>query len=79
MTKKPATINVTDDPEEKIVIAEGRKPQPIDLGDMAGLKRGLDDCALNVRCLSNSFAYHLSQIVDRFLLTRKKPHPWLST
>ena len=24
------------------------KPQTVDLGDMAGLKRGLDDCALNV-------------------------------
>ena len=44
-TVTPTTNGVTED---KIDDPQC-KPQTVDLGDMAGLKRGLDDCALNVR------------------------------
>ncbi len=45
--KKPITSEVNDDIEEKQADSQSG-PQPVDLGDMAGLKRCLDDCALNV-------------------------------
>ena len=44
---KAVTSEVNGDTEEKLADSESRA-QPIDLGDMAGLKRCLDDCALNV-------------------------------
>ena len=48
--KQPIASEVNGDAEEKLADSESR-PQPIDLGDMAGLKRCLDDCALNVSYL----------------------------
>jgi hypothetical protein len=52
--KNSTTSKVVVDTEETQALSESR-PQAVDLGDMAGLKRGLDDCALNVRECSNSF------------------------
>ena len=50
--KKPVLSDISgvngDTEEEQAASQSG--PQPIDLGDMAGLKRCLDDCALNVSC-----------------------------
>lgn len=46
-SKKILSADVDGDTEEIEASSESR-PQPVDLGDMAGLKRGLDDCALNV-------------------------------
>lgn len=36
---------------------EDSSPSPVNLGDQAGLKRGLDECAVNVR--SSSMAFEL--------------------
>ena len=58
-------------PGSSHVKKEDPSPSPVNLGDQAGLKRGLDDCAVSVRssCIVMYFLWRVCQSGGLFPIT----------
>jgi hypothetical protein len=64
-------------PGSSHVKKEDPSPSPVNLGDQAGLKRGLDDCAVSVR--SSCFVMYICGASAKVAASFLSQHGWILT